>query len=489
MKKAAKAKPSHAPTEVLHVYLDATECRKVGRLALHERQILFEYDSAFLASGIQLSPFYLPLQPGVIGSRGGQIGGLFGVFNDSLPDGWGRLLLDRALAKLGVNTNALSPLDRLAHVGRNGMGALTYEPDHNPTDPTIADINLDAVARDAAKVLKGDTQSVVTELLALNNASGGARPKVVVQASADLQRIVHWAGPLPKGYRHWIIKFPAVVDDNAIGTIEYGYALMAQAAGVEMPPTHLFTTGKSGRYFGVERFDRDRDRRIHMHSVSGLLGADIKVPTLDYNDLMKVTHRLTRNVGDLERMFRLACFNVFAHNRDDHAKNFSFIMDATGQWALAPAYDLTFSPGPGGEQSTTVLGEGRSPGVSQLEQLAKLHGIKSATAIIDQTQAAISKWKDFAKAAGVPKRASDDIAAVIVPATIPNVVRGKGTSPSTKKRPTNKQQTMTAPPMTPTTTSPSTTNTPAKKRATGPKKPAAKEMPTKPTKTAAKAKR
>ena len=406
---------THRPATLLNVVLDGRQRRKVGRLAAQDRRILFEYDPAFLATGLQISPFQLPTRSGVIIDDGLVFDGLFGVFNDSLPDGWGRLLLDRAVEHLGIARQELTPLDRLAHVGRQGMGALSYEPDLSDSDRAPIVLELDAIARDAATVLEGEEGPVIEKLLKLNGASAGARPKVVAQVSADRRRIIHGPATLPEGYAHWMIKFPSAQDDAAAGATEYAYSLMARAAGIAMPQTHLFTAKKK-RYFGIERFDRDGDRRIHMHSLSGLLHADHRASSLDYDALLKATQILTKDVTEVERAFRLACFNVLARNRDDHTKNVSFLLDdATGQWTLAPAYDLTFSSGPGGEQSMMVMGEGKSPGVEHLRALAKKHDLKNGETILAVVQAAIAVWSQHADAAGLTKKAAKLIGDRIAP--------------------------------------------------------------------------
>lgn len=426
------------PTTLLTVYLDGRKRLKVGRLALSDRRILFEYDPGFLSAGLAISPFQLPLKAGVQVAPPGVFEGVFGVFNDSLPDGWGRLLLDRALERSGIAHGQLTPLDRLAHVGRSGMGGLSYEPDLTDTGPAPAVLQLEKIASDAAKVLAGAQGPVIEQLLKLNGASAGARPKVVAQVSADRKKLLHGGDRLADGYSHWMIKFPSANDAKDVGRIEYAYSLMARQAGLIMPETHLFGA-KAQKYFGIQRFDRDGDRRIHMHSLSGLIHADHRVPSTDYDTLLKVAHVLTKDIREVEKAFRLACFNVLAHNRDDHAKNVSFLMDdKTGQWMLAPAYDLVFSYGPGGEQSMMVMGEGKAPGVSHLRDLGRKHSLKNAEAIIGAVQTAVSQWHDHADAAGVSKTSAKMIAAKILPPAIkPAAAKAKekqGAQPQ-KKRP------------------------------------------------------
>jgi serine/threonine-protein kinase HipA len=167
-----------------------------------------------------------------------------------------------------------------------------------------------------------------------------------------------------------------------------------------MPGTHLFRTRKRG-YFGAKRFDRQGDKRIHMHSLSGLIHADHRNPTLDYNMLLRVVLVLTKNITEVEKAYSLACFSVLAHNRDDHAKNFSFLLDDSNAWVFAPAYDLTFSDGPAGEQSTMVMGDGRNPGIEHLKALGKEHNLKHAPRILGRVQTAVARWRNHAAAAGV----------------------------------------------------------------------------------------
>ncbi|MDR7128468.1 serine/threonine-protein kinase HipA [Algoriphagus sp. 4150] len=376
----------------------------VGRLALRERIIYFEYDNEFLQKGIEISPFRLPLQRGVIEFPPRPFEGLSGVFSDSLPDGWGRLLFDRMVRTQGMLPANLSALDRLAYVGLHGMGALVYEPDHSPSDGHEL-IDLDHLAAQTEGVLQGDSEEVIKELLALNGSSAGARPKALIGVDADRTHISYGAKRLEKGFEPWLVKFPNSQDGQDAGAVEYVYALMAKEAGISMPIVHLFPSQKRAGYFAVRRFDRDKGQRLHMHTASGLLHSDFRAPSLDYEDLINLTGILTKDIREVEKMYRLAVFNVLAHNRDDHAKNFSFIMDASGEWKLAPAYDLTFSNGPAGEQSTMVMGEGKNPTIAHLTKLgleAKLPK-KTIEGIIDQIRTALKQWNPLAEKYGVSK--------------------------------------------------------------------------------------
>ncbi|MBU8920830.1 MAG: type II toxin-antitoxin system HipA family toxin [Bacteroidales bacterium] len=387
----------------------------VGRFAMRNRTIYFEYDSAFIDHGLEISPLRLPLDSGVSSFENDLFEGLPGVFNDSLPDGWGRLLFDRLARSQGIVSSEITPLDRLANVGMHGMGALVYEPDHS-SDETYEAICLDTLAEQTQEVLHGTSEDVLQELLTLNGSSAGTRPKALVGIDQTSEHLIHGANDLPAEYAPWLVKFANSQDDSDAGAVEYVYAQMAKGAGIQIPDVHLFPAQKGTGYFSIKRFDRDGDKRYHMHTACGLLHSDFRTPSLDYEDLIALTGVLTRDVREVEKMYRLAVFNVLAHNRDDHAKNFSFLMDADGQWKLSPAYDLTFSSGPGGEQSTMVMGEGRDPGLDHLTKLGLEANLNQSSieAIIEQTRSALAGWKMLAKQYGVSRSGIELIAGKIL---------------------------------------------------------------------------
>jgi serine/threonine-protein kinase HipA len=401
----------------VRLHRSAGDAVTVGTLAAQDRRVFFEYDAAFLGRGIELSPFKLRTQPGLIAHTDHAFGPLFGVFDDSLPDGWGLLLMDRHFRRRGIDPRSVSPLDRLAYLGTRTMGALTYHPPaHEDPGGEAQPLDLDALGSNAEAVVEGDAAEVLPELMRAGGSPGGARPKVLVGIQGD--HIVSGEDALPDGYEHWIVKFSARADGREAGAVEYAYSLMARAAGIDIPPTRLFEVGhgrRRRRFFGVRRFDRaDADRRIHMHTFANLIHTNFRIPATDYADVFKVTQALSRNHADMVRAFRLMLFNVVAHNRDDHAKNFAFLLDdRTGEWSLAPAYDLTYSPGPGGEHSSTVLGEGRRPLRSHCLKLAEQFGLKprETSPIIDQVNAAVSRWPAFAEEAHCPKKIAAAIGA------------------------------------------------------------------------------
>lgn len=392
------------PVDVLHVAIHLKDRRvAVGRLANYRGQVFFEYDQAFLDLGIQISPFKLPVQRGAIPCEGSVFEGLFGVFNDSLPDGWGRLLLDRAVQAHGIAHQRLTPLDRLAHVGEHAMGALLYTPDYSSRSEDEEYLDLTKIEQEVNKVLEGEPTDLLHELLELGGSSAGARPKILVGYDREAGRLIHGAIQLPDGYDAWMVKFPSSLDQQDIANIEYAYSLMAKAAGLDMPPTHLFEGKGDKAYFGVKRFDRVGHQRVHMHTAAGLLHADHRIPSLDYENLMRAAMALTKNMAEVQKVFRLAVFNVLAHNRDDHSKNFSFLMDSTGNWTFAPAYDLTFSYGPGREHSSMVMGEGRNPGGAELRQLGEKFQVQNPGQVIEEVRGAVARWEEFATTAGVSK--------------------------------------------------------------------------------------
>lgn len=378
------------------------EVTPVGRLAVRNHQIYFEYDATFIKKGIEISPFRLPLKSGVQSFNYNLFEGLPGVFNDSLPDGWGRLLFDRYMRSLGILPTDITPLDRLAYIGKHGLGALVFEPDYS-INKAENDISLDSLAMQSQKVLEGSSDDVLAELITLNGSSAGARPKALIGVNETRDHIIHGVHALPDGYTPWIVKFPNSQDGLDAGAIEYVYALIAKEAGIVVPDIHLFSSERGAGYFAIKRFDRRSGKCYHMHTACGLLHSDFRTPSLDYEDLMALTSMLTRDIREVEKMFQLAVFNVFSHNRDDHSKNFTFLMDQEGQWNLAPGYDLTFSSGPGGEQSTMVMGEGRNPKTEHLLKLGKETKInnKRINSIIDQTKSSLGKWSKLAKTYGV----------------------------------------------------------------------------------------
>jgi serine/threonine-protein kinase HipA len=397
--------------ELLHVEIAISDRpQPVGTLTWEKGRAFFEYAPSFIASGASISPLHLPLEQRLYEGDRRLFEGLHGVFHDSLPDGWGQVLLDRALRREGADVAALTPLDRLARVGTRGMGALHYRPEYS-APPGEEDIDLERLNAESQKVLAGDSDAVLETLLALNGGSGGVRPKVLVGVSQDHSQLIHGTGKLPVGFDHWMVKFVGRGDPPDIGAIERAYAKMAVDAGIDMMPTELFP-GKTGPgFFGVKRFDRVGAGRLHVHSIAGLVNADLGITSISYGTLLNATRAVTKDHRQVEKMFDRMVFNVLAHNRDDHAKNHALLLRGDN-WEASPAYDLTFSTGPGGEHSLDLAGNGRTPGRDDILTVAKKAGISAthANQAIEQVATAVARWREFAEEFGVGEENRREIA-------------------------------------------------------------------------------
>ena len=380
----------------LDVHLHAYGVRRhVGKLAAQSNTILFQYAPEFLDSGINISPFRLPLSPEVKEDPKRTFDGLFGVFNDSLPDGWGLLLLDRALRKKGSSLHACLPLQRLAMVGAHGMGALEYTPAAEQAEETVSVAELDALAEESLRVLRDAPVDAgqLDKLIQLNGSSAGARPKILVNVADDYRIVPQGAGE-PQG-PPWIIKFRSAHEPPNTGLTEYAYSLAAREAGLDMPETHLFPSATSPGYFGVQRFDRVHGQKVHVHTACGLLHASHREPSLTYESLLRLTLLLTKDMREVLKMVRLMVFNVRSGNRDDHSKNFSFLLNKENQWRMAPVYDLTPSEGINGEQTCMVNNKGKD--ITEKDFLAAAATVdvdaRTVREIIQQVDAALSEMK------------------------------------------------------------------------------------------------
>lgn len=366
------------------VYL---ENRLVGTLAeTADRRVAFAYNDSWLESGFAISPFSLPVEQKVFVPSSRTFQGLWGVFADSLPDAWGRLLVDRMLKSRGLSPSNVTPLERLAVVGASGMGALTYRPAWDVRQETLPP-DLDALSAQCQALLNREDVADLDAIFRMGSSSGGARPKVMTD--------------------EWVIKFPASGDMPQVGRMEKDYMDCAAACGIAVPETKLIPSRTCGGYFAVRRFDREKNGhaliRRHMLTAAALLEVDWRTPSLDYHTLMKLTRILSQgNPADTEQMFRRMCFNVFAHNRDDHAKNFSWLYDPQQDcWHPSPAYDLTWSTTYFGEHTTTVDGNGKDPGIAELLAVGKAAGISAracrqiATEIQEKTAELAQSYQDI----------------------------------------------------------------------------------------------
>lgn len=310
--------------------------RKVGTVTITETGCcVFEYDSSWLEDGFSISPLKLPLKAGMTVAEYMPFNGNFGVFEDSVPGGYGEYLLNKILERSNTSYRSLTPLQRLAIVGSSGMGALCYHPEINVVDEQPHS-SFDELQEMALQVLS-EKDSYHAELLYRKSGnSGGARPKCLYADSDG----------------HWIVKFRHIYDPIHIGKTEYLYNKAAETCGITVPEFRLI----QGKYFAEKRFDIENGQRLHVATAAGLLNETIFPPKMDYHTLLQLTGFLTQDPVQVEEQFRRMCFNVYAENRDDHARNFSFIC-REGVWMLSPAYDLT-NDNTLGEHATTANGKG-----------------------------------------------------------------------------------------------------------------------------------
>lgn len=344
---------------VLHVLLGE---RAVGRLAqTREGLVAFQYESSWLEEGFSINPYSLPLEDMLFVPNWDPFGGLFGAFHDSLPDGWGALLLDRVLRSQGTDPSSVGLLERLAIVGASGRGALSYEPSEDFVRETIPN-DLDTLAAICADILADRAVEDLDAAYAAGGSSGGARPKAYVEVDGQA----------------WLVKFPSRFDPKEAGALEFDYMNAAAECGIDVPEYQLFPSKLCSGYFGTKRFDIKDEKRIHMLSASGLLEVSHRLPSLDYENLFQLSFFLTGSSTEAEQLFRRMCFNVFAHNHDDHSNNFSWLCEE-GRWHLSPAYDLTYSETAYHQHSTSVLGVGK-PGMDDVLALAKEIGLSAHTA-------------------------------------------------------------------------------------------------------------
>lgn len=359
----------------------------LGTLADDGQTLLFEYSPAALERGLELSPVHLKLRADAYGGFPRFLHRLPGFVADSLPDGWGLMLMDRVFRREGMRHPG--PLDRLAFIGDRAMGALRFVPPHDfrADEP---DWNLLAIVQQSQRVIEGEAGNALRALAVAGGSPQGARPKALVRFDAPTGK-VSTRGDAPGA--PWLVKFPAQGEHKEVCAIELMYADLARECGIDMPETAWFDVSPTVAAFGVARFDREADMRVPIHSLAGLLHVDFRVPgSVDYTALLRATRLLTRDESEVRAAYARAVFNVVFHNRDDHPKNFAWRLGRDSRWRLAPAFDLTFSEGPAGQHSLDVCGEADRITRALLMKLAKDNDIPSSVAasILDRVDAVAS---------------------------------------------------------------------------------------------------
>ncbi len=404
---------------------------KLGELADDGRDILFEYSPEAIRRGIEFSPLNLKLSTHTYRGFPASQMGLPGFIADSLPDGWGLFLMDKVFRKQGFNLQTISPLDRLSFLGKNAMGALRFKPSVD-SDFDSSALSILEIAQEVQKIDANEPTQALRQLAFMGGSPQGARPKVLVEykpgprgpreqrsggrgfdhaplSGVEVPGSEGRSFPRLKGKRlkkvsknamaiegPWLIKFPAAGEHKEVCAIEALYAELAREAGLNIPETRHFDLGKNLAAFGTQRFDRLQQLRVFTHTLAGALHADFRIPSsVDYLTYLKLVRFMTKDEQEILSAFRQCVFNVVFNNRDDHPKNFSFILNRKLEWRLAPSYDLTFSAGPRGEHHMDICGEGKSPARAHLLLLASKSGLnlKVCEEILNQVLTAAAQFK------------------------------------------------------------------------------------------------
>ncbi|GHT33494.1 toxin HipA [Bacteroidia bacterium] len=395
-----------------------------------EEYATMEFYDSFAKEGLDIAPLIMPLSDIVRGDRvysfpihkGKTFKGLPGLLADSLPDDYGNKILDEWFASKGMSVNEFTPLDRLCYVGKRGMGALEYEPanmDAALNESTQVEIEqLSELAREVlnqrenfqASLLKGD--KAIKDILKVGTSAGGAKPKAVIAYNETTKEVRSGQVKVLSGFTYWLLKFDGVEDrmvkDNpkGIGKIEYAYYKMATACGILMTECRLLQEGEYA-HFMTKRFDRtDSGEKLHTQTLCAIAHFD-RDGRYSYEQAFQTMRKLYLPYDEMEQMYRRMVFNVVARNHDDHTKNHSFIMNQSGQWSLAPAYDLCYSYSPSGKWTSRhqmSLNNKRDDFTyDDLLAVSKKMNIKDGHEIIQHIVDTVSQWEIFAKDAGVKK--------------------------------------------------------------------------------------
>ena len=400
--------------------------RHVGVIANQDNITLFEYDPSYVRNGLPVAPLHMPTKPGVYSFPGlarNTYHGLPGMLADSLPDRFGNALINQWLARQGLPPEALTPIERLCYIHDRAMGALTFHPlmrGRRLPEATVPVVLSDLVTTARAAVqgnLRDTPEKALTELLSVGTSAGGARAKAVIAWNEQTGEMRSGQLDAPDGFSHWLLKFDGVGKDADLGSgqdygrIEFAYYRMALAAGITMRESRLLEEHDRA-HFLTRRFDREGNVRLHMQSLCALDHLDFNLPGAhSYEQWFLAIQRVVGQHGTstqeaLEQAFRRMVFNVLARNQDDHTKNIAFLMDDSGAWRLAPAFDVTFAWRPSGEWTRIhqMTIQGKRDHFTQDDLLAAAHGyLKPAHArrLIQDVASAVRDWSDYAMDAGL----------------------------------------------------------------------------------------
>lgn len=399
--------------------------KRVGAIAWNVDTELasFEFEPSFLTNKWDLSPLKMPITgaerrvfsfPELRGTT--TFKGLPGLLADVLPDKYGNSLINAWLSRNGRPTDSMNPVEQLCFIGKRGMGALEFEPIVPKTNNGATKIELDSLINIAQEILSGrqdfntnlsgDEAKALSDILKIGSSAGGARAKAVIAFNPNTKEIRSGQADAPKGFTHWLLKFDGVTDQqlgtsSGYGRVEMAYHLMAKEVEIEMTECRLLE--ENGRaHFMTRRFDREHGKsKLHIQSFCAIAHYDFsEVNSFSYEQLFETMRSLLLPYTDAEQLYRRMVFNVMARNCDDHTKNFSFCMDKTGQWKLAPAFDVCHSYRPGStwvsQHSLSINGKRQNITRDDLLEVAKNMNIKKADTIINQIGAVVSRWNDFA---------------------------------------------------------------------------------------------
>ena len=400
--------PDRAAVRQLSVYrrLSNGERLLMGQLAQNASGSYLQLEADYLSRCGNPSPYQLDTSTALQRPADDEIHHIHGVVADSLPDGWGLLLMDRVFRQQGLMPERLTAMDRLAYMGNRCMGALEFEPDQGQ-DQVTEMVELQKLGSDAIRVFEGQTDEV---LAALSQAggSGGARPKAQIYLNDNWKTLSTHADDAGL-LEPWLIKFTSagLGLGHDEGVCEAAYLQMATLAGINTPQSHLVENANGPGWLALKRFDcLPSGGRLHMHSACGLLNANFRLPSLDYHTLIKAANQLCGSVTAGKAIFRRAIFNLLVLNQDDHSKNWAFMQDDRGHWSPSPHYDVTYSPSPYGEHATAFAGYGKQPPAKAIAQLARQAGysnVKAAQEVVQQIMEVVSQWHNIAMDQHVPK--------------------------------------------------------------------------------------
>ncbi|HYG06958.1 MAG TPA: type II toxin-antitoxin system HipA family toxin [Stenotrophomonas sp.] len=398
--------------------------RRVGAVAADPAvgAYVFEYDPRWLARDIDLAPFMMPVSsrspvfvfPGLARET---YMGLPGLLSDALPDRFGNQLIDAWMAQHGYSADQVTTLDRLAYMGKRSMGALEFRPSRGGQRASMAPVEMGMLVEAARRAVQGTldddatSEAALNKIISVGTSAGGARAKAVLGWNPDTHELVSGQFDLPDGFEHWLLKFDGMGVDSALGPsqqygrIEYAYSLMAGAAGVQMNACRLLEENGRAHFF-TKRFDRRGNTKVHVQSLCAMRHLDYNLRlTHAYETLFLTAAQLQLGDAAMTQLFRRMAFNVAASNRDDHTKNFAFMLTEGGRWELAPAYDVTFAFDSANVWLANHLMsvDGKFDAITRkdLMAVAARFSIPGARDAIEDVAAAVASWPQFAATAGV----------------------------------------------------------------------------------------